>query len=190
MSSSDTTSIHDLPADPASGGSGNVNFSINEIRGSDTSVAEPVAMLNQIVGGLQRASSAGLTQLPSRDIPTMTQGYTQDAQIQPDYIPATQNADYIRDHEENEDIISQYNKKASHSNRLDDIYDEIQTPLLIGVLFFLFQLPVFKRFLFTYFPVLFFKDGNINIYGYTFQSFLFGLVYYLVFKVMNHFGKF
>jgi hypothetical protein len=196
--SADTTSIHDLPADPASGGSGNVSLSVNEMKMS--SVDPPSAgmpgmaldqtTINQIVNGLQQASATGSTQLQSRDIPQNTQGYTQDAQIQPHYIPPSSNADYIKDYEDNNDIINNYNRQMESANSLDQLYDELQIPLLIAVLFFLFQLPIFKKFLFQYFPILFFKDGNINIYGYVFTSALFGLLYYLLFKIMTHFSKF
>jgi hypothetical protein len=194
--SADTTSIHDLPADPASGGTGNVNLSINEIKMSsvDSPSANGMALdqttINQIVNGLQQASATGSTQLQSRDIPQNTQGYTQDAQIQPHYIPPSSNADYIKDYEDNNDIINNYNRQMESANSLDQLYDELQIPLLIAVLFFLFQLPIFKKFLFQYFPILFFKDGNINIYGYVFTSALFGLLYYLLFKIMTHFSKF
>ena len=192
----DTTSIHDLPADPASGISGNVSLSVNEMKMPSVDQQGVPAMaldqttINQIVNGLQQASATGATQLQSRDIPQTTQGYTQDAQIQPTYIPPSSNADYIKDYEDNNDIINNYNRRLESSNSLDQLYDELQIPLLIAVLFFLFQLPIFKKFLFQYFPVLFFKDGNVNIYGYVFTSALFGLLYYLLFKIMTHFSKF
>jgi len=195
----DTTSINDLPADPASGVSGNISLSVNEMklpsndpRDSPTSngMALDQSTINQIVSGLQQASSTGVTQLQSRDIPQTTHGYTQDAQIQPNYIPPVSNADYIREYEDNTDIINNYNKRMDASSSLDQLYDELQIPLLIAVLFFLFQLPVFKKVLFQYFPILFFKDGNVNIYGYVFTSVLFGLLYYLLFKIMTHFSKF
>jgi hypothetical protein len=197
--SADTTSIHDLPADPASGGSGNISLSVNEMKMSTSDPRDPPSAngmaldqttINQIVNGLQQASTTGSTQLQSRDIPQNTQGYTQDAQIQPTYIPPSSNADYIKDYEDNNDIINNYNRQMESSNSLDQLYDELQIPLLIAVLFFLFQLPIFKKFLFQYFPILFFKDGNINIYGYVFTSALFGLLYYFLFKIMTHFSKF
>jgi hypothetical protein len=196
---SDTTSIHDLPADPASGASGNINLSVNEMKmqsndprdlPNSPAMALDQTTINQIVSGLQQASSTGVTQLQSRDIPQTTQGYTQDAQIQPNYIPPVSNVDYIREYEDNSDIINNYNKRLDNSNSLDQLYDELQIPLLIAVLFFLFQLPVFKKLLFNYFPILFFKDGNVNIYGYVFTSALFGLLYYLLSKIMTHFSKF
>jgi hypothetical protein len=193
--SADTTSINDLPADPASGVSGNISLSVNEMKQSSDPQSSPALALdqttiNQIVNGLQQASATGATQLMSRDIPQNTQGYTQDAQIQPTYIPQSSNVDYIKDYEDNADIINNYNRRMDNSNTLDQLYDELQIPLLIAVLFFLFQLPIFKKFLFQYFPILFFKDGNVNIYGYVFTSVLFGLLYYLLFKIMTHFSKF
>ena len=192
MSDINTTSINDLPTDPGAGGSigGNVNLVINESSQPTNSLSLDQNTISQIVNGLQQASATGSTQLQSRDIPQNTQGYTQDAQIQPHYIPPSSNVDYIKDYEDNNDIINNYNRRMESSNSLDQLYDELQIPLLIAVLFFLFQLPIFKKFLFQYFPILFFKDGNINIYGYVFTSVLFGLLYYILFKVMTHFSKF
>jgi hypothetical protein len=202
--SSDTTSIMDLPTDPTGGGSigGNVSLSINETntvipnvnvggQGQGQGVSLDQSTINQIVNGLQQASSAGLTQLQSRDIPRNTENIIQDPQIQPNYIPSNRETeDYIGDYEDNDEIISKYNRHVDQDSSLDQLYDEIQVPLLICILYFLFQLPIFKRLLFKYFPVLFFKDGNINIYGYLFTSILFGTLYYFISKVTTHFSTF
>jgi hypothetical protein len=198
MSASDSTSINDLPTNPTGGGSigGNVSFSINEPdqvkqqQQQQPQMALDQTTINQIVSGLQQASSSGLTQLQSRDIPRNTEGLTQDEQIQPNFIPQTSNRDYIEEDEDNDDIIDNYNKKATSENKLDHLYDEMQTPLLISILYFLFQLPFFKRYLFKYIPALFSKDGNINLSGYTFTSALFGLIYYLLSKTMLQFNRF
>ena len=200
--SSDTTSIMDLPTDPTGGGSigGNVSLSINETNqvipnanagGQGQGVSLDQSTINQIVNGLQQASSAGLTQLQSRDIPRNTENIMQDPQIQPNYIPPNRETeDYIGDYEDNDEIISKYNKRVDQDSSLDQLYDEIQVPLLICILYFLFQLPIFRRLLLKYFPVLFFKDGNINIYGYLFTSVLFGTLYYFISKVTTHFSTF
>ena len=87
-------------------------------------------------------------------------------------------------------MIDEYNKGAQQQNSLDDMYNEIQTPLLLAVLYFLFQLPFFRKFLFSYFPILFSNDGNFNINGFIFSSVLFGLLFYTLNKVTNHFGAF
>ena len=194
---SDTTSILDLPTDPAGGGTigGNVSFSANEkISGSQMQSGPGVTLdqttINQIVSGLQKASSTGATQLPSRDIPQSTENLVQDPHVQPNYIPPQSNNDYITEDEENEEIIQNYNKNQKYGDSLDQLYDEIQIPLLISVLYFLFQLPIFRRYLYKFFPALFSKDGNINLYGFGFTSTLFGLLYYFLSKIMTHFSRF
>jgi len=194
-----STSIHDLPTNPTGGGSigGNVSLSINEkipnnINSGPTqsSMSLDQNTIAQIVSGLQQASSTGVTQLPSRDIPLTTDNLTQDEQVQPNYIPQTNNRDYIKEDEDNDDIITNYNKNVEHANNLDQLYDEMQTPLLISILYFLFQLPIFKKYLYKYIPMLFSTDGNINLYGFAFTSTLFGLIYYMLSKTMGHFNKF
>jgi hypothetical protein len=217
---SDSTSILDLPTDPVGGGNmnGGVNGDVN--RGISLSASENIVQkqlqqpqlqnqsqnqiqpqnpnfsldqttISQIVNGLQQAAISGATQLPSRDIPMNTSGHSNDAQVQPNYVPMTERqADYIKDYEDTTDMIDNYNKNVNRNNSLDDMYNEIQTPLLLSVLYFLFQLPFFKRFLFGYFPVLFSNDGNFNINGFLFTSVLFGLLFYLLNKVTSHFGAF
>ena len=192
MADSGTTSIFDLPVDPAGGS--NIALEITEQQPQQQLPGPGVALdqttINRIVNGLQQASSTGATQLPSRDIPQNTTQITNDAQIQPNYIPPTQNTDYISQTEENDDILNSYNKQAGQANSLDAMYDELQAPLLLAVLFFLFQLPFFKKYLFTYLPMFFLKDGNYNIYGFIFMSFLFGLIYYMCNRIMVNFNRF
>ena len=95
--------------------------------------------INQIVSGLQQASTTGITQLHSRDIPMTTNSITQDPNIQPNYIPPVhhKNEDYINDYEETSEIINSYNKNKNIQNSLDDVYSEIQTPMLLAILYFL-----------------------------------------------------
>lgn len=209
-----TTSISDLPSDPTGGGisSGNISMSIQE---NDQQMLPPSQQpqqtqqtqqqansnnfsldqttINQIVNGLQKASVNGLTQLPSRDIPRTTETITNDAQIQPNFIPqpnpSQMQEDYIQKMQQSNqsmnEIIDEHNKKANFSSSLDNLYDEIQTPLLLTILFFIFQLPIFKKYLFLYVPFLFFNDGNYNIKGYLTISILFGCIYYFCNKVIN-----
>jgi len=197
--SSDSTSIMDLPTDPVGGGSmgGNISLSANEKIGpgpgpgpSSGGVSLDQTTIQQIVNGLQQASSTGATQLPSRDIPRNTESIMHDPQVQQNYIPPASTNDYITEEEDNEDIINNYNKNEKNSDSLDQLYNEIQVPLLIAVLYFLFQLPIFKRYLYRFFPVLFSKDGNVNLYGFIFTSAFFGMLYYLLSKTMTHFSRF
>lgn len=195
---SDSTSILDLPTDPVGGGNISNNISMSATENVVPQSGPPPAGLSldqstisQIVNGLQQASISGATQLPSRDIPMTTTGHSTDPQVQPNYVPQPQtHDDYIKNYEETSDMIDEYNKNTRQQNSLDDMYNEIQTPLLLAVLYFLFQLPFFRKFLFSYFPILFSNDGNFNINGFLFSSVLFGLLFYTLNKVTNHFGAF
>ena len=193
---SDTTNIFDLPIDPAGGGNITNNINLKAIENNTSQQSSQLALdqntINQIVSGLQQASVTGATQLPSRDIPQHTTNITQDPQIQPNYIPPPQpnQVDYINNSEQPEDMINNYNMNSLRNSSLDEMYNEIQTPLLLGSLFFLFQLPFFKKILFSYFPVLFSSDGNLNLNGFIFNSILFGLMFYLCNKITMHFNTF
>jgi len=195
---SDTTSIMDLPTDPVGGGGVTNNISISATEKADAPIATGTNMtldqgtINQIVNGLQQATALGATKLPSRDIPMTTTNIMADPQMQPNYVPPPpqQVRDYIEDCDETDEIINNYNKNANRSQNLDDMYNEIQMPLLLSVLYFLFQLPFFKRQLFKYFPILFASDGNLNLNGYFFNSILFGLIFYLLNKINTHFATF
>ena len=198
---SESTSILDLPTDPLGGGniSNNISLSASEMNDqsqlqsqSQSSFSLDQTTINQIVNGLQQATLSGSTQLPSRDIPMTTTSHSNDPQIQPNYVPQPplQHSDYIKDYEQTNDMINNYNSNLKRQNSLDDTYNEIQTPLLLAVLYFLFQLPFFRKFLFNYLPVLFSNDGNLNINGFLFTSILFGILFYILNKVSNHFNAF
>ena len=217
MSELNTTSIHDLPTDPAGGGSigGNISLVANEsnykisqnqhynqgsnqnqqqgqnqqqvsIQGN-SNMSLDQSTISQIVNGLQQASIAGATTLPSRDIPQNTQSLVNDPAIQANYVPPPQpnQSDYIKD----DDNAYTY-KEETINTALDAVYDEIQAPLLLGVLYFIFQLPVMRKLIFQYIPFLCSSDGNYNFNGLVFTSALFGFIYYSLTKSMSHFNKF
>lgn len=195
---SEATNILDLPTDPVGGGniSNNITMSAQESSGppsqQNSNMSLDQTTINQIINGLQQATLSGATQLQSRDIPMNTTGLSNDPQIVPNYVPPPplNNTDYIRDHEQTANIVNNYNRGKQVSNSLDDMYNEIQTPLLIAVLYFLFQLPFFKKFLFTYLPYLFSNDGNYNINGFLFTSVVFGLLFHSLIKTSSYFSTF
>ena len=208
---SDSTSILDLPTDPMGNlgglggnlgsGANNINMKIQEQPSSNQQQQQPSSnqgmsldqsTISQIVNSLQQASLSGSTRLPSRDIPMTTTGHSVDPQIIPNYVPPPpeRRVDYIKNHENEEDIVNNYNKNKQTGDSLDDMYNEIQVPLLIIILYFLFQLPFFKKLLYTYIPFLFLNDGNYNINGYLFTSIAFGMLFHFIIKTSYYFGKF
>tara|TARA_Y100000816_G_scaffold69547_1_gene46500 strand:- start:1751 stop:2413 length:663 start_codon:yes stop_codon:yes gene_type:complete len=140
---------------------------------------------NEMINQLQKATLAGATGLPSRDIPINPTAVNNDNQIKPNFIPEPQNTDYITNSQTPEDVISQNNKKQNSLDSLDAFYNEFQLPLLVSVLYFLFQLPIFRKTLKKTLPSLFGNDANPNFYGYLFNSALFASIFYILVKIVN-----
>lgn len=199
---SDATSILDLPTDPVGGGAVSGNISINAQErpttqhtqqfSGQTGMTLDQTTISQIVNGLQQATLAGATQLPSRDIPMTTSGISTDPQVVPNYVPPPpqHHNDYIKNFEQTTDMINTYNRGKQLNSSLDDMYNEIQTPLLVAVLYFLFQLPFFRKFLYTYLPFLFSNDGNYNLNGFVFISMSFGMLFHFLMKTTTYFSAF
>jgi hypothetical protein len=122
--------------------------------------------------------------LPSRDIPMNTLDFQHDAEIQANYVPRPKHAsDYIREYEQ--DVgrdRRQLNRQKQMMQTTDDWYERLQIPILVALLFFIFQMPVFNTFLrknFT-FLALYNEDGNFNLMGLVFKSALFGSLFYMM----------
>lgn len=210
----DTTSIDDLPGVPATAtqGSGLVQNQKPEIpiqtyNPNVSGVQMPLQQqqqqqqqgpppqttvasnmnVNEFVTGLQRATSSGLTALPIRDVPRNTESVVSDEQTVPNYIPRDP-VDYIRDHHENTRSFMDHRvRSANQSESLDVIYDTLQVPILLAILYFTFQLPVMRKYLLLYLPSIFNKDGNHNLSGLLFVSVLFSCTYYGINFVLNQF---
>jgi len=196
-----TTSIDSLPISPQTSDNNirletyenNVQIAnpmqnLKQERDNDPSVMQK--NLNQFVTGIQQASAAGMTTLPSRDIPKNQTHLSQDVYTQPNYIqPPETNVDYIREHQTNEEIIRAQAHKQDKRDSLDNLYDELHMPVLIGILYFLFQLPVVQKQLCKIIPALFNKDGNPNLTGYLFTSAAFASVFFVLTKSMRFLEK-
>ena len=141
---------------------------------------------NEMISQLQKATASGATGLPTRDIPIDPTMVNSDVQIKPNFIPPPNvNEDYINNMETPGNLIEQNNRKQANVDNLDAFYSEFQLPLLISILYFMFQLPIFRRNLKKMFPALFGNDGNPNFYGYLFNSVLFSSLFYLLLKLIN-----
>ena len=190
-----TTSIDSLPLSPQTGDNirmdtfeqniqiDNPIQSLQQDRDNDPAIKQK--NINQFVTGIQQASAAGLTELPSRDIPRNQQHIAHDIQIKPNHIPQEENhVDYIHEYQSNEQIIRAQRQHQENKSRFDIIFDEVQTPIMIGILYFIFQLPVIQKQMCKLIPSLFNNDGNPNLSGYIFTSSMFASVYYFLIKGM------
>ena len=148
--------------------------------------------INQIVNELHQATLSGSTKLASRDIPIDTLPIQQDVETSPNFVPevSEERKNYIPDEDDLETIVKKQNIKTNHQNNIENMYNELQTPILLGVLYFLFHLPIFKKLLYQTFPSLFMNDGNLSINGYIFYSALFSIVFYFLNRLVGIFDTF
>lgn len=211
----DATDINSLPINPASGDNNvlpnivmtkneiidnklehlnqsrqqelhNINQGPSNMQNEAISNALDQTIINKLISGIQQASVNGLTSLPSSHIQLDTNSLTRDPQIKPNYIPSNVNSDYIKHETKNDDIIKDYMRKQNKQDTLDIMYDELQIPVLIAILYFAFQLPIVRKYLFSFFPSLFNKDGNPKLSGYVFNSLMFALIFYIIKKILTY----
>ena len=171
-----TTSIDQLPM-----------TSMNETTGQSTTYnpniveTAPTDVLQQIKEELNNITNP----LPSRDIPQNTLSVIQDIQTTPNYIPSSNQYNYIDQQINTDSVISNYEKVERIRDSVNSLYEEFQYPLLIGILYFIFQLPIFKTSISIHFPYLITKENTYNLYGYLFVSFLYSISFTFLFKIIQ-----
>lgn len=164
-------------------------------------MSPPPNIMNEMISGLQRASASGMTNLPSRDIPTTTSNMMNDAQIKPNFIPNPQaqvhqqinqygprpvpSNNYIEEHEQEMTSEEKYRKLQSDNSNDENIYKLMQIPVIVGILYFAFQLPVTRTYVLKLIPSVFNSDGNYNISGLIFMSSLFAASFFGLSKVLE-----
>ena len=147
------------------------------------------ATISHLMSDLKQAANSGATQLPSAHIPmdSAADALARDPHTVPTYIQSNQqyqNKDYIRSHNMS-DTIQQHNRETMYESDVDYWYNEMRVPAMLVVLYFLFQMPFFKRNNHIYFPSLFAEDGNYNFNGLVFTSACFGALYIIVMKIIQ-----
>jgi len=194
----DTTDLNDLPSVPQIEGQQNVVLQTSEKTATydPNTTGEPLPnngdaiaeqkMMNEVVTGIQQANASGALSLPSRDIPTNTVHFA-DEEVKPNYVPQPQQQhDYIENTDTEHEIMARRMNNKNSRDSLEILYDEFQIPIIIGLLYFIFQLPIVKTKLLILLPSLFSKDGNPNLTGYIFNSIFFGVLYYVISKSLTH----
>jgi len=123
--------------------------------------------------------------LPPKDIPIDMASF-RDESAKPNYVPySKQKEDYvsnqeerIRDNKSSEQTIKSMNEKM-------DIIAEFQIPIVVALLFMIFQVNTINTLMARHlkFAGFFGEDGNLNSSGVLFKSALFGAIYY---ALMNY----
>lgn len=142
------------------------------------------SLKNELISGLQQASMSGGTRLPNRDIPIDQSVYQNDEDVQYDApIRKRKHVDFI---EEDDSTNANANANAKYTQDDNNFLDDIQIPIILAILYFVFQLPVFKKIIYQNITFFFNDDGNYNMLGYIFVSVLFGSLYYVINRMYSN----
>ena len=129
--------------------------------------------------------------LPIRDVPRDTTGYQQDDAIKPNYIPKKQDIDetYVYEQEDRIRRQKRAKKQKMFSDwKFDDLIAELQQPIIVAVLFLVFQSPTLHIIMAKYlaFLPLFGETGDLTITGSLFKSAVFGGAYFGLVRFMAY----
>lgn len=146
-------------------------------------------------------SNAQLGQLQSRDIPMSQQMLIQDEQSYPNYVPgdvtltpeeegskATKRKKSVSFVEDANDKmrVKEENSKATRRQVIafDEIMDAIHIPIILALLFVVFQMPSVNTKLYAFMPSLFLKEGKVGIGGMAVKGALFAGLYVVLNQVI------
>ena len=129
-------------------------------------------------------------QLPSRDIPQDTGSYNHDPEITPNYIPPTKNpTEFVQEYEDAyARTVNEKKRQKRAIQSIDDVFLEIRIPLIVALLYMVFQSPVFHTMFFKKlsFMGVYGPDGNANMMGMMVKSAIFGAAYYGLDKIVEY----
>jgi hypothetical protein len=128
--------------------------------------------------------------MPSRDIPMDESMYQNDEEIQPNYIPrARLTNDYVDEYEDiTEANIRKHEKTKENTSMVDRILTQLQMPIMVALLFFIFHLPTMNTMFYRNFSFLSVhnSDGNINYNGIALKSVIFGTAFYSLYNSIEY----
>ena len=126
----------------------------------------------------------GQQRLPSRDIPMNQLEYQQDEAIQANYVPkAKLTSDYIKEYElASENAMRQHEQNKYRERVAGDLFSQLQVPILIAIMYFIFQMPIVNTIFRKYlsFLSIYHEDGNFNFMGLLLKSMMFGSVFFSI----------
>jgi hypothetical protein len=125
--------------------------------------------------------------LPPKDIPLDTSNFRDESAV-PNYIPRTQSANYVEEHESRIKTKRQLEPLGKQSDWLASL----QVPIIVGLLYLVFQSEFINVILSRYFKSagLFTEIGTLNFTGSLVKSVLFAAAYYSITKVLDSVDEF
>lgn len=141
---------------------------------------------NNIQQQLQTAHNQNQTHLQSRDIPMDQSKLVADPEIHHDYIEKKK---VKNSRKKIEELLKKYENNDESEKQNRTIIDDIQIPLLITIIFFIFQLPFMNNMFKRLMPSLFRTDGNMTSSSIIVKSLAFGAVYFIISLLIEYMSE-
>lgn len=161
---------------------------MSDQRGGNKSMEE---MMKQV----QVASGQGLTnisQVPIHHAST-SQQHTIDSQASANNLEKSEELEKKRVRFAEDDYIKNYQvadtTEATGDSRAtaETLFEQFKIPVIVGLLYYIFEMPAIQKMLLKAFPKMFKSDANINDYGALLMAVIFGALYYGITKLYDTF---
>lgn len=144
---------------------------------------DPV-MMNKVISDVQKQSQRegdNVLRPPQRNIPTEPhmESLMQDASAHPTRIPSEPSYSLPFMDSANK-IVGSLGKKKNKELSLQSIFEMLQLPILMALLYFLFQLPIIRTNMRQYMPFTYQEDGTLSLVGFLVHSGIFGVAAFMI----------
>lgn len=151
--------------------------------------------MEAIMKQVQAASSQGLTNISK--VPThhaaTGQQHTIDNEAMANNLEKSEELEKKRVRFAEDDYIKNYQMPNTVELNNDiqsettTLLNELKIPIIVGLLYYIFEMPGVKKMLLKAFPKMFKTDANINDYGALLMAIIFGVLYYAITKLYETF---
>lgn len=161
---------------------------MSDQRGGNKSMEE---MMKQV----QVASGHGLTnisQVPIHHAST-SQQHTIDSQASANNLEKSEELEKKRVRFAEDDYIKNYQvadtteATGDSTATAETLFEQFKIPVIVGLLYYIFEMPAIQKMLLKAFPKMFKSDANINDYGALLMAVIFGALYYGITKLYDTF---
>ena len=151
--------------------------------------------MEEMMKQVQVASGQGLTnisQVPTHHAST-SQQHVVDTQAMANNLEKSEELDKKRVRFAEDDYIKNYQvsntTEATGDTRAttETLFDQFKIPIIVGLLYYIFEMPAIQKMLLKAFPKMFKSDANINDYGALLMAIIFGGLYYAITKLYETF---
>ena len=122
-------------------------------------------------------------ELPSRDIPTHTQPHVVDESSKTNYVPKSEKQVRFVEEDETE---SDLNEDLERNEKFESSMFRYREPIILALLFFIFQMSIVNAKLYQYVPKLFVQEGELSGFGVIVKAGLFVAFYLGVQYIIKH----